>query len=429
MLERDIVSWNSMIGGLVKAGELKEAQQLFDEMPNRDVVSWNTILDGYVKAGKVDVAFELFKRTPERDVVSWSTMLSGYCQAGNMEMARMLFDKMPFKTSVPWTIIISGYAERGFAKEAMSLYCEMENIGLRRDEGAVISILAACADSGLLGLGQKVHASIEGTNFMTCVGVVNALIDMYAKCGSLNKALDIFNSMARRDLLSWNAVIHGLGIHGHGETALQLFSSMIDEGFQPDKVSFISLLCACTHMGLVDEGLEYFYTMERDYGVIPEVEHYGCLIDLLGRGGRLKEAFQLVQSMPMEPNAIIWGTLLASCRVHNAVELAEEVLDYLVKGELRDAGNFSMLSNIYATTGDWHGVANMRVEMKNAEIQKSSGASSIEVDDVVHEFTVSDNSHPESEGVYEMIHLLRLQLKHAGYILTAENFHIDGNLV
>ena len=419
MGERDIVSWNSMIGGLVKAGVVGEARKLFDEMPERDAVSWNTILDGYVKAEEMKMAFELFEKMPERNVVSWSTMVLGYCKVGDMDMARMLFDKMPVKNLVTWTIIISGYAKKGLTKEAIGLYDRMEKAGLKSDDGAVISILAACAESGLLGLGEKVHASINRTKFKCSTLVSNALVDMYAKCGSLDKAYSVFNGMARRDVVSWNAMLQGLGMHGHGEEALQLFSRMKQDGFVPDKVTFIGVLCACTHAGFVEEGRQYFYAMERDYRIVPEVEHYGCMIDLLGRGGHLKEAFRLVRSMPMEPNAIIWGTLLGACRMHNAVDLAGEVVDHLVKLEPSDPGNFSLLSNIYAAAGDWDSVSKLRLQMRRTGIQKPSGASSIEVNDEVHEFTVLDKSHPRSDKIYQMINRLVQDLKEVGYVPKA----------
>lgn len=403
MPERDTVSWNSMIGGLVKVGELAEAQRLFDEMRERDTVSWNTMLDAYVKVGEMNAAFELFEKMPARNVVSWSTMVMAYSKAGDMDMARMLFDKMPVKNLVTWTIVISGYAEKGLAKDAINLYNQMEDAGLKLDDGSVISILSACAVSGLLGLGKRVHASIVRTRFKCGIQVSNALIDMYAKCGSLDNALSIFDGMVRKDVVSWNALIQGLAMDGHGQKALQLFSRMEGEGFVPDKVTFIAVLCACTHAGFVEDGLFYFHAMEKDYGVRPEIEHYGCMVDLLGRGGRLKEAFQLVHSMPLEPNAIIWGTLLGACRMHNATGLAEKVLDCLVKSELSDSGNLSLMSNIYAAARDWDTVADIRLKMKSTSIQKPSGASSIEVDDEVHEFTAFDKSHPKSDRIYKTI--------------------------
>lgn len=415
MGQKDNVSCNCMLSGLVKAGELREARELFDEMPDRDTVSWNTMLDGYVKSGEMTVAFELFENMPLRDSVSWSTMVLGYGKAGNMEMARNLFDKMPVKNVVAWTIIISEYAEKGLLKEAMGLYDQMEEAGLKPDEGTLISILAACADSGMVGLGRRVHDSVQRNRYNCSIRVSNALVNMYAKCGCLDEAMSIFHGMKERNSVSWSTMIHGLGIHGYGEKALQLFSRMTREGFSPNKVTFIGILCACSHAGLVDEGTRYFYRMQRDHGVIPEIEHYGCMIDLLGRAGRLKEVFRLVHNMPFEPNDKIWGALLAACRKHYAVTLAKEELKQLVQLDLTDTGNLSALSDICAAAGDWAGVANARLRMKNKCSEKPSGASSIELDDQYHEFTMMDRSHPKSDVIFEMIDGLSQHLISIGY--------------
>ncbi|XVE68209.1 hypothetical protein DITRI_Ditri09bG0050100 [Diplodiscus trichospermus] len=411
MEDRDVVSWNSMIGGFLKVGELTKARKLFDEMPERDMVSWNTILDGYVKAGEMEEAFELFQKMPQRNVVSWSTMVMGYSKAGDMDMAKVFFDRMPVKTLVPWTIIISGYAEKGLAKEAIELYDRMERDGLELDDGTVIGILAACAESGLLAVGVKVHDSIMRQRFRCSIAVCNALIDMYAKCGILDKAWNVFNGMTKRDVVSWNAMMQGFAMHGRGREALNVFSRMKKEGIQPDTVTFVGVLCACTHAGFIDEGVEYFYAMEKDYEIVPQIEHYGCMVDLLGREGHLKEAFRLVCDMPFEPNAIIWGTLLGACRLHNAVELAEKVLDHLLKLDPSDPGNYSMLANIFAAAGDWDSVASVRLRMKSIGVQKPSGASSIEVDNEVYEFTVFDRSHPKFDIIYEMIDRLGQDLR------------------
>ncbi|KAF5181655.1 Pentatricopeptide repeat-containing protein [Thalictrum thalictroides] len=353
MIERDVVSWNSMIACLIKVGEMGEALRLFEQMPERDIVSWNTVLGGYIKAGELNAAFELFEKMPERNSVSWSTMVSGYSKAGFMNMARMLFDKMPVKNLVHWTIMISGYAEKGLAREAISLYDKMEKAGLQLNSGTYTSILAACAESGLLALGQRVHLSVQRSWLRHDTEVCNALVDMYAKCGNLDKAMDIFDGMVKRDVISWNTMLHGLALHGHGEAALELFSRMRLEGVTPDGVTFIALLCACRDVGLVKDGHHYFSIMEKYYGIVPQVEHYGCIVDLLGRGGYLREAYELIKSMPMEPNAIIWGTLLEACRVHNDGWIAKEVVNQLVKLELSDANAYELLSNLYAATGRW----------------------------------------------------------------------------
>uniref|UniRef100_A0A7N0REL4 Chlororespiratory reduction 4 n=1 Tax=Kalanchoe fedtschenkoi TaxID=63787 RepID=A0A7N0REL4_KALFE len=400
MSEKDVVSWNTMVGGMVKAGEVENARKLFDEMPERDAVSWNTILDGYAKRGEMGKAFELFEEMPERNVVSWSTMVSGYSKAGDMEMARLLFDTMPVKSLVPWTIIVSGYAEKGLAKDAIEMYDRMEEARMELDDGTVISVLAACAESGLLGLGRRVRSSMERVNYERSTAVSNALVNMYAKCGDLDEAFSVFDRIASKDIISWNAMIGGLAMHGRGEEALQVFSRMKREGFTPDKVTLVGVLCACTHAGFVDRGRSYFDKMLEDYGVAPEVEHYGCMIDLLGRRGRLIEAFELMKGMPMEPNEIIWGTLLGACRAHNAVELADEIRDWLMNSEPLDSGNSSMLSNIYAAAGDWGSVARLRARMKSSNVQNLPGVSWVELDDEVHEFTVLDLSHPDSEWIY-----------------------------
>ncbi|CAN0846148.1 Pentatricopeptide repeat-containing protein At3g29230 [Linum grandiflorum] len=411
MDKKDIVSWNTMIGGLVRTGDLRGARKLFDEMPVRDSISWNTVLDAYVKAGEMDEAYELFQIMPERNVVSWSTMVFGYSKAGDIHMARMLFDKMPVRNLVPWTIVISGYAQMGLAQEAVKLYDLMEKDGLVLDSGAAISILAACGESGLLCLGNRVHASVISARLKCHIEVCNALVYMYAKCGMVKKAYEVFQQMANTDLVSWNCMLQGLAVNGHGKIALQFFSRMKKEGFKPDKFTLVAVLCACTHAGFIDEGLGYFDNMEREYGIAPEIEHYGCVVDLLGRAGLLRDAFRLVESMPMKPNAVIWGTLLGACRMHNEVDLAKKVKDHMAESDLSEHGNGSMLSNIFAAAGDWVNVANVRLEMKSAGIQKPSGASFIEVEDEVHEFTVLDKSHPESDKVYETIDALIQELR------------------
>ncbi|KAG8384656.1 hypothetical protein BUALT_Bualt04G0140700 [Buddleja alternifolia] len=417
MGERDVVTYNSMISGLVKAGKLKDAKKLFDEMPERDRVSWNAILDGYAKAGEMKAAFEMFEKMPSRDVVSWSTVISGYAKAGDVEMAKVLFDNMPVKNLITWTIMISGYAEKGLVKEALRLYSQMEAAKLDLDDGTFVSILSASAESGLLSLGKRVHQSIMKCSNNKCGTLVsNALVDMYGKCGSLNRSWSIFNAIERKDLYSWNAMIHGLAMHGHGQKALQLFDRMKREGFVPDKVTFVGVLSACNHSGMVEEGISYFYSMESDYRISPEIEHYGCMIDLLGRGGRLSEAFRLLHTMPFEPNVVILSSLLGACRMHNAVQLAEEVNDQLIKLEPTDAGKFSMLSNIYAATGDWGSVASARLRMKKTASKRPSGASSIELNHEFHEFTVMDTTHPKSDRIYQTINGLNEHLKKIAYV-------------
>ncbi|KAH0468871.1 hypothetical protein IEQ34_002103 [Dendrobium chrysotoxum] len=420
MLLKDVVSWNSIVGALVRAGEIRDARKMFDEMPERDIVSWNSLLDGYVKVGDMDTAFDLFQRMPERNVVSWSTVVLGYCKKGDMETARTLFDKMGVKNLITWTIMVSGYAEKGLAKEASSLLDKMEETGLILDASATVSILTACAKSGLLGFGKRIHAVVRKHKLRFSTQINNALVDMYAKCGNLDEAWSIFEEIKEKDLVSWNSMVHGLAIHGHGKRALDLFARMEEEGFLPDGVTFIGVLCACTHMGLIKESRKYFSTME-DYGIVPEIEHYGCLLDLLGRRGILMEAYNLAKTMPFEPNAVIWGSLLNACKVHNNVYLAEKVVDELMRLESSDVGNFAIISNIYASAGKWDGMAKARLKMKDAGGQRQAGSSWIELNNVVHEFTVGDRMHPQTDKILRMLNRLGKHLKQLGYVAAKVN--------
>ncbi|GER45328.1 pentatricopeptide repeat-containing protein [Striga asiatica] len=414
MGERDVVSYNSIITGLVRGGQLVDARKVFDEMPQRDAVSWNAILDGYVKDGDMAQAFELFQKIPSRNVVSWSTVIFGFVKTGDLEMAKALFDRMPVKNLVTWTIMISGYAEKGLGKEAIRLYRQMERENFRPDDGACISILSASAESGLLGLGKKVYRSIMKNRPKCGTVVSNALVDMYCKCGSLDQAWRIFNQIEKKDLISWNAMIHGLAIHGHGPKALQLFNEMRIQGFEPDNVTFVAVLSACSRSGLIETGIRYFYRMESEYRISPRIEHYGCLIDLLGRGGRLDEAFRVLHEMPFEPNVVIWSSILAACRMHNAARLAEEVLGRIVKFEpLINNDNYNLLmSSLYASVGDWSSVANVRVTMR----ERVSGVSLIELDDRFHKFKAMDRSHWISERIYETVDGLNEHVRKIGSV-------------
>lgn len=404
-----------MVAALVRSGEVWNARRVFDEMPERDTVSWNSMLDGYMKAGEMDAAFDLFSIMPVRNVISWSTVVSGYCNEGDMEMARMLFDKMPVKNVVPWTIMISGYAKKGLAKEASSLMDQMEESGLELDSGAAVSILSACARSDLLGLGKRIHDIAKRRKLMFTTQISNALIDMYSKCGDLDAAWNTFEEMEEKDLVSWNSMVHGLAMHGHGKKSLELFARMEEEGIIPDGFTFVGVLCACTHIGLIKEARRYFISMQKDYEIVPRIEHYGCLIDILGRGGLLMEAYKLAKSMPLEPNAIIWGSILNSCRVHNNVAIAEMIIDELLSLEPSDAGSFEIFSNIYAAAGKWDGMAKARLNMKDFGRPKLVGLRCIELNDTIHELSVEDRMHPQADRIIGMLNRLGKHVKKLGY--------------
>ncbi|KAL6623530.1 hypothetical protein ACP70R_033409 [Stipagrostis hirtigluma subsp. patula] len=417
MPRRDVVSWNSAMAAMVRHGELSGARRMFDEMPERDIVSWNTILDGYAKAGEAEEAFELFQSMPERNVVSWSTVVSAYCKKGDMEMARVIFDKMPTKNLVTWTIMVSACVQKGLVEEAGRLFSQMKEASVELDVAAVVSILAACAESGSLALGKRIHRYVRTRKLGKSTNVCNALMDMFCKCGCVNRADYIFDTeIVEKDTVSWNTIIGGFAMHGHGDKALELFARMKQQGFRPDAVTLINVLSACTHMGLVEEGRRYFSNMETDYGIIPQIEHYGCMVDLLGRGGLIEEAVDLIKTMPWEPNEVIWGSLLSACRLHKNVEYAEMAVNELSKLQPSNAGNYAVLSNIYAEAGQWRDMAKARMQMKETGSQKTAGSSWIELDEAFHEFTVGDRKHPESDQISEMVDKLSSHVKHVGCV-------------
>ncbi|KAF0887683.1 hypothetical protein E2562_002377 [Oryza meyeriana var. granulata] len=417
MPARDVVSWNTAMAAMVREGEVDGARRMFDEMPERDTVSWNTMLDGYTKAGEVEAAFELFQRMPERNVVSWSTMVSGYCKKGDLEMARVIFDKMPSKNLVTWTIMVSACAQKGLVDEAGKLFAQMKEASVELDVAAVVSILAACAESGSLSLGKRIHRYVRKRKLGRSTHVCNALIDMFCKCGCVNRADYVFDTeTVEKDSVSWNSIIGGFAMHGHGDKALDLFAQMKQQGFRPDAVTMINVLSACTHMGFVDEGRRYFSNMVRDYGIMPQIEHYGCMIDLLGRGGLIEEAVDLIKTMPWEPNEVIWGSLLSACRLHKNVEYAEIAVNELSKLQPSNAGNYAVLSNIYAEAGKWSDMAKARMQMKGTGSQKTAGSSWVELDEAFHEFTVGDRKHPDSDQISEMVDRLSSHVKHVGCV-------------
>ncbi|KAG2630228.1 pentatricopeptide repeat-containing protein At3g29230-like [Panicum virgatum] len=417
MPARDVVSWNTVMAAMVRQGEVAGARRMFDEMPEKDTVSWNTILDTYAKAGEAEEAFELFQHMPERNVVSWSTVVSAYCKKGDMEMARVIFDKMPTKNLVTWTIMVSACAQKGLVEEAGRLFTQMKEAAVELDVAAVVSILAACAESGSLALGKRIHRHVRQRKLGRSTLVCNALMDMFCKCGCVNRADYIFDTeIVEKDSVSWNTIIGGFAMHGDGEKALDLFSQMKQQGFRPDAVTLINVLSACTHMGLVEEGRRYFTNMETDYGIRPQIEHYGCMVDLLGRGGLIEEAVDMIKSMPWEPNEVIWGSLLSACRLHKNVEYAELAVNELSKLQPSNAGNYAVLSNIYAEAGQWSDMAKARVQMKGTGSQKTAGSSWIELDEAFHEFTVGDRKHPESDQISEMVDRLSSHVKHAGCV-------------
>lgn len=328
-----------------------------------------------------------------------------------------MFDGMTERDCVCWNAMIDGYAKHGRPDEAMGLFRAMLRSGFKADEVTVVTVLSAVAQLGSLESGKWVHSYVENhrRNIGFSVRVGTALVDMYYKCGSLEDACLVFDKMPEKDVVAWNSMIAGYAMHGHSQKALELFYKLRNTKLKPTDITFIGVLNACSHAGLVQKGRELFNLMQNEYKIEPKIEHYGCMVDLLGRAGLVDEAYQLVQKMRIKPDLVMWGSLLASCRLHKKMALGERIANFLLGNGQADSGTYTLLSNIYAVVGNWSEVNRVRALMRENGVQKEPGCSSIEVDYKVHEFVVSDMRHPKSEEIYSMLDELNGLLKAHGY--------------
>ncbi|XP_057972325.1 pentatricopeptide repeat-containing protein At1g08070, chloroplastic-like [Malania oleifera] len=422
----DLVSSNSMIDGYVKSGDMELAQSVFDRMMTRDVISWNTMINGYGILGKIEEAKKLFEEMPEKNIVSWNSMLAGYVKCGSVKDAFKLFRDMPRRDVVSWNTMLACYAQCGKSNEALDLFDEMRAAGIMPTEATVVSLLSACAHLGALSQGLRVHAYINERKIEVNSIVGTALVDMYCKCGSISRATKAFNSMQCKDVLAWNTIISGMAMHGHVKEAQQLFNEMQEKGVAPNDITFVAMLGAFSHAGMVEEGGRLLACMSSTYGIDPKVEHYGCVLDLLGRAGRLEEAIELIGSMPMEPTAGAWGALLGGCRIHGNVEVGKRVGKHLINLQPHHSGRYILLSNIYAAAKQWDEARKVRNLMKAKGVPKVPGVSVIELKGTVHRFVAGDWSHPESIYIYEKLSEMSSRLKTAvGYLPDTEQVLLD----
>ncbi|GLT55016.1 hypothetical protein SLA2020_281700 [Shorea laevis] len=450
---------------LINMGFMDDARRLFDEIPVRDVVSWNAMIAGYAQCGWFEEALVFFEEmrrmnvTPNEStmvtvlsacaqsgsvelgnwVQSWienhhglgsnlrlvNALIDMYSKCGDLETARGLFDGIHQRDVISWNVMIGGYTYMSCYKEALALFRLMLRSNIEPNDVTLLGVLPACACLGALDLGKWIHAYVD-KNFqnITNSSLWTSLIDMYAKCGNIEAAEQVFDGMSSKSLASWNAMISGLGMHGHADKAITLFAKMVNEGIKPDDITFVGLLSACTHAGLLELGRQYFSSMIHDFNISPKLQHYGCMIDLLGRAGMFDEAEALMKNMEMEPDGAIWGSLLGACKVHKRVELAEHVAEHLFELEPENPGAYVLLSNIYAGACRWDDVARARSRLKDKGMKKVPGCTSIEVDSVVHEFLVGGKEHPLSKDIYEMLDETDRLLEMAGFVPdTSEVLH------
>lgn len=371
----------------------------------------NELIHMYATCGCVDSARRVFDQSLNRDVISWTAMVHGYAVSARIEEARELFDKMPERNAVSWSAMLTGYVQAEMFREALCLFSEMQRAGTQPNHAGVVGALTACAFLGALDQGRWIHAYVERNKMELDRILGTALIDMYAKCGSIETAWQIFGGMPERDVFAYTSMISGLSNHGHSEKAIQLFRKMEADRVKPNEITFICVLTSCSRVGLVAEGKKIFDSMSTAHGIEPGVEHYGCLVDLLGRAGLLAEAATAVREMPMDPDAYVLGALLNACRIHGNVELAKETVESLEELGLDHGGVYVLLSNMYASANRWQHVAEVRKGMESKRVRKIPGCSMIEVDGVACEFVAGDSAHHLNAEIISTLKMMDAQLK------------------
>eukprot|EP01018_Ginkgo_biloba_P024506 Gb_17916 [translate_table: standard] len=438
-----------------KCGSIDEARHVFDKIPKGDLELSNAIIQGYAHGGQDEQAIELFcqiieigvkpnevtftivlgacatlqavdqgkqvhaqiiKAQYQPSVSVGSALVNMYATCGSLDYAFRVFDKLTTHDVVLWTAMIVGYAQNGHSEEALKFFHHMHCGGTKPNHFTYSSALSACASLTALEEGKQVHAHIIKSGVESDVFVGSGLVDMYAKCGSIEDAHQGFDKMPKRDIVSWNTMIAGYAQHGHAREALQAFDQMKQSGIKPNHITFIGVLSACSHVGLVSEGHWYFKSLSQDHGITPKMEHYACMVDLLGRAGHLYEAEEFISNMPVEPDALVWATLLGACRIHGNMELGERAAGCLLQLEPQDPVTYVVLSNIYAAAGRWDAVTKVRRMMKDKGVQKEPGYSWIRIKNRVHTFLAEDRSHPQMDEIDAKLEELSAQMKEAGYV-------------
>ncbi|KAJ0466611.1 putative tetratricopeptide-like helical domain superfamily, DYW domain-containing protein [Helianthus annuus] len=456
-IEPNLVSWNGMVAGFSQSGRCLEAVMVFRDMclsgckadgttvssvlpavgvledcfvgvqihgyaikqglgSDKCVVS--ALIDMYGKCSSTMEMSQVFDEMPERDVGACNALVSGFARNGLTDDALKTFNMLRSQdlelNVVSWTSIIACCSQHGKDIEALDLFREMQLSGVKPNSVTIPCLLPACGNIAALMHGKAAHGFSLRTGISDNVYVGSALIDMYANCGRIHLARNIFERMPVRNVVCWNAIMGGYAMHGNGNEVIEIFHLMEKSDQKPDFITFTSLLSACSHSGFTEQGEQFFNKMSKDYGITPRIEHYACLVTLLGRAGKLNEAFNTVKNMPFEPDACVWGALLSSCRVHNNLELAELAANKLFELEPNNPGNYVLLSNVYANKGLWKQVDRVRDLMKSMGMKKNPGCSWISIKNKVHMLLAGDTSHPQLVEILEKIDNLSTEMKKLG---------------
>lgn len=441
--------------GLDRAFKMDSVRKVFEMMPRRDVVSWNTVIAGHAQNGNYNEALTMIRNMGDSnikpdtftlssvlpifadyvdsskgkeihgyvirnmlddDVFIGSSLIDMYAKCTRVEDSLTVFRILPQRDGISWNSIIAGCVQNGLFDEGLRLFREMLMTKVKPVHVSFSSIIPACAHLTTLHLGKQLHGCIIRGGFDDNVFIASSLVDMYAKCGNIKIARWVFDKMDEHDMVSWTAMIMGYALHGHAYDAISLFKEMEMEGIKPNFVAFVAVLTACSHAGLVDDAHRYFNSMLNDYKIVPGLEHYAAMADLLGRAGRLQEAYEFISSMHVEPTGSVWVTLLAACRVHKKVELAEKVAEKLLSIDPENMGAYVLLSNIYSASKRWKDAAKLRTSMRVKGMKKTPACSWIEVKNRVHAFMAGDKSHPFYNKIEESLQILLEQMEKEGYV-------------
>lgn len=422
MGERNVVSWTSMIAGYTRDGQSDGAIRLLQQMEREgvklDVVAITSVLHACARSGSLengkDVHDYIKANNVESNLFVCNALMDMYAKCGSMEDANSIFSRMAVKDIISWNTMIGGYSKNCLPNEALKMLAAMLK-ELKPDSRTLACILPACASLAALERGKEIHGHILRNGYFSDRHVANALVDLYVKCGVLALARLLFDMISSKDLVSWTVMIAGYGMHGFANEAITTFNEMRDAGIEPDEVSFISILYACSHSGLLEEGWRFFYIMRNDYNIEPKLEHYACMVDLLSRTGNLSKAFHFIERMPIAPDATIWGAVLCGCRIYHDVKLAERVAERVFELEPENTGYYVLLANIYAEAEKWEEVKRVRERIGRKGLRKNPGCSWIEIKGKVNLFVAGDSSHPQSKKIESLLKKLRRKMKGEGY--------------
>ncbi|KAK4281652.1 hypothetical protein QN277_013118 [Acacia crassicarpa] len=447
-----------------KCGIMHDAFKVFNEMPCKDQVLWTSLIDGYVKNGDCGEALIAYKKMISNDIlidqhvlcsalsacsslkssdlgkslhstivklgfeldtVLVNTLIDMYSKSQDMESASKIFQSDSHcRNIVSYTALIDGYVEMGQIENALSTFVDLRRQGIEPNEFTFSSLVKACAHQAALEHGIQLHGQVVKSNFDRDPYVASTLIDMYGKCGLFDHSSQVFAEIENPNNIAWNSLLGAFAQHGLGRNAIETFQQMIDRGIKPNAITFVSLLIGCSHTGMVEEGLNFFHSMDKIYGVMPREEHYSCVIDLLGRAGRLKEAEDFINNMPFEPNAFGWCSFLGACKIHGDKERGKIAAEKLMTLEPENSGTHVLLSTIYAKEGQWEDVRSLRKMMRDGNIKKLPGYSWVDIQNKTHIFEAEDRSHSTKE-IYEKLDSLLDEIKNVGYVPKTELVLVD----